>query len=213
VRGALITLEGIDGTGKSTIVRILAEHLKDRDVVLTAEPTKGDVGAILRKRLNEPALETTGPKLFEELFLFMADHADHLSRVVMPSLERGAIVISDRYSDSTVAYQGATLKGAIPDPISWIRSIHYPWNVVPDLTLLFALDPEIAIKRIAARDSSVAKFEREDFLRQVEENFMAMARLEPQRFVLINASEEIDSVAEKAMTEVSRLLDAKSNRK
>jgi len=212
VRGTLITLEGIDGTGKSTVGRMLANSLEDRDVVLTAEPTRGDVGAILRKQLEEPAQEVPVQKLLEELFLFMADHADHLARVVIPALEMGKIVISDRYSDSTAAYQGATLRRAIPevqDPISWIRSIHRPWNLVPDLTVLFTLDPEIAVKRIASREGSAAKFEREDFLRQVEENFILLSRLEPQRFVEVDASRDLDSVAQKALTEVSKFLEAK----
>ena len=148
MKGLLITLEGIDGSGKSTaakyIASMLAEAMPERRLVLTAEPTTGQVGQILRAELartSNTLTDTSAAKQMQELFLFMADHAHHLTNTVLPSLEAGAIVLSDRYADSTAAYQGVTLRGIVPDPVSWIQSIYRPWNLLPDRTLLFILDP------------------------------------------------------------------------
>ena len=145
--------------------------------------------------------EVSKAKRMEELFLFMADHADHLSKIVIPSLQEGAIVISDRYADSTAAYQGVTLRGIVPDPVEWIQSLCRPWNVLPDLTIVFALDPALALRRIESR-ASAEKFERAEFLRDVDGNFRRLAEKEPKRFVLIDASRKIEDVAEEALSQI-----------
>ncbi len=167
--GRLITLEGIDGSGKSTVARELAERLPDllpgRRLVFTSEPTSSEAGRILRAHLAGAEAESPPQLHLEELFLFLADHADHLARTVIPSLNEGALVISDRYSDSTAAYQGVTLRGIVPDPVPWIRDISRPWNVVPDLTMLFVLDPAKACERLVSR-TGLDKFERLDFLKE-----------------------------------------------
>lgn len=207
VRGVLITLEGIDGTGKSTVAGMLAGALKGLGVVQTAEPTRGCAGKILKDQFLAGGTKADGhARLFGELFLFMADHADHLERIVSPALDQGLVVISDRYADSTAAYQGATLRGLVPDPVTWIRGLLLPWNIVPDKTLLFTLEPKIALDRIRARDRSLAKFEREEFLGQVAENFKRLACLEPDRFALIDANQEASKVAEDALKIVTDLL-------
>ncbi|MDM7912951.1 MAG: dTMP kinase [Methanotrichaceae archaeon] len=213
MKGLLITLEGIDGSGKSTVSRLLARSLSQalpgRRLVFTAEPTNGETGKILRARLSLASNwneEVSKAKRVEELFLFMADHADHLSRVVIPSLQEGAVVISDRYADSTAAYQGVTLRGIVPDPVEWIQSIGRPWNVLPDLTIIFALDPALALRRIESR-TSAEKFERAEFLRDVDENFRRLAENEPERFALIDASREIDDVAKDALSLILRKID------
>lgn len=206
MKGVLITLEGIDGSGKSTaageLSSLLHELMPDRRVVLTAEPSQGEVGKILRAQLS--IADETGVSTFrivEELFLFMADHADHLSKLVRPSLDRGAIVICDRYADSTVAYQGVTLRGIVPDPLQWIRDIHRPWNLVPDKTLIFTLDPSQALKRVQSRRER-EKFERLEFLREVDRNFCRLAAMEPERFALIDASRSIKDVADQALAQI-----------
>jgi dTMP kinase len=159
VKGLLITLEGIDGSGKGTaakhIAAWLAETMPERRLVLTAEPTSGQVGKILRAEMArvDGETESSAAKRMQELFLFMADHAHHLTKTVLPALETGAIVLSDRYADSTAAYQGVTLRGIVPDPVSWIQSIYRPWNLPPDRTLLFVLDPKSPCKECSrARD-------------------------------------------------------------
>ena len=212
VLGRLITLEGIDGSGKSTVLRHIASRLREvlpeRRIVLTAEPTAGDVGRILRAELGKSdreGSEASAAMRMQELFLFMADHAHHLTETVIPSLENGAIVLSDRYADSTAAYQGVTLRGIVPDPVSWIQSISRPWNVLPDMTLLFLLEPESALKRMQSR-SSREKFERLEFLRLVDRNFREIAALEPRRFVLIDAGQSEKAVAKEATDAVLDLV-------
>lgn len=209
--GRLITLEGIDGSGKSTalphIARKIAEREPKRKIVLTAEPTSGEVGRILRAGLKEASGdEQASPAMrMNELFLFMADHAEHLDQMVLPSLKVGAVVLSDRYADSTAAYQGVTLEGILPHPVFWIQEVFRPWNAVPDMTLLFLLDPERALKRLGSRPGK-EKFERLEFLRSVEENFRIISSAEPERFVLIDAAQDEESVARDAARAVLDLL-------
>ncbi len=209
MKGQLITLEGIDGSGKSTvslrIVSKLREIMPDTKIVCTAEPTTGDAGRILRSKLSQSNADETPESVMQELFLFMADHADHLERLVLPSLRDGAIVISDRYADSTFAYQGVTLHGVVNDPVQWIQTIYIPWNRCPDRTLLFVLDPEIALERMHSRKGR-EKFEQFRFLQSVDKNFRLLAAQEPGRFVLIDASCDIEIVVETAMNAVLDLI-------
>ena len=212
MNGLLITLEGIDGSGKSTAARHIASRLYDlmpeQRLVFTAEPTNSEAGKILRAQLSQPTEDSkvfSSAMVMEELFLFMADHADHLARLVDPSLKEGAIVISDRYADSTAAYQGVTLRGIVPDPVQWIRSIYSPWNLPPDRTLLFALDPSLALQRLRSRTEQ-EKFERPGFLREVDGNFQRLARQEPERFVLIDASVDAELAATQALQAILDLI-------
>lgn len=222
MRGILITLEGIDGSGKTTILRIISrkllEALPERRLVFTAEPTSGEAGELLRRvHLSKKQAyrdETISScRQMEELFLFLADHADHLAMTIMPALKDGAVVISDRYADSTAAYQGVTLQGIVPDPVSWIGSICLPWNAVPDQTLLFDLDPGLAMERIRGRpssDNSPEKFENIEFLKEVAGNFRRQAKEDPSRFVLIDAKRPMSEVAEDAFQAIINLISAKT---
>lgn len=149
----------------------------------------------------------------EELFLFMADHARHLAETVIPALEGGMVVVSDRYSDSRAAYQGATLREVFSDPMERVRELHRPWSVVPDRTILFSIDPALAVERCLSRgeaDPSAPKgpekFEREEFLRLVAENFKTLARLEPRRFVVIDASRPIAEVLAETVEALAEVL-------
>ncbi len=181
-KGKLITLEGIDGTGKSTVARMLKK--KFPEIVFTMEPTGGWIGKAVKK-----SIESDGDPL-AELFLFTADHAEHIAKVIRPGLGNGNIVISDRYSDSRYAYQGATLGNIIEDAMGFVQDIHRGWTVVPDLTLLFNIDPNIAVLRCGIRGEKT-KFERIELLKKVQENYMKLARDEPRRFVLIDAEREL----------------------
>jgi len=209
VNGKLITLEGIDGSGKSTAIRHIAAKIKEllpkRELIITAEPSDSAAGRILRSEILRATTEKlSSAELMEELFLFMADHARHLADTIIPSLEKGSIVLCDRYADSTAAYQGVTLKGIVPDPVAWIREIYRPWNISPDLTLLFLLDPQISLQRISSR-SGREKFERLEFLHQVDRNFRRLAALDPERFVAIDASLGEGAVAEEALSTILKL--------
>ncbi len=205
-----MTLEGIDGSGKSTAAKHIAARLKDlipeRRVVLTAEPTSGEAGKILRMLLSRPYdHEPFAEERMEELFLFMADHARHLAETIHPFLKEGAIIISDRYADSTAAYQGVTLQGKVPDPLQWIRDIYAPWNVLPDRTLLFSLEPSLALQRIRSRTGR-EKFENARFLQDVDVNFRRLAGMEPQRFRSIDAGQDAQSVAEEALRAILEII-------
>jgi dTMP kinase len=221
VRGILITLEGIDGSGKTTVLRIisrkLVEALPERRFVFTAEPTSGEAGELLRRvHLSKKQAyrdeDISASRQLEELFLFLADHADHLAMTVMPALKDGAVVISDRYADSTAAYQGVTLQGIVPDPVSWIKGICLPWNVIPDQTLLFDLDPGLAMERIRGRQGAEGpeKFEQMEFLREVDGNFKRLAKEEPSRFVLIDAARPMQEVADYTLRSIINIIYART---
>ncbi len=184
-KGKLITLEGIDGTGKSSIAKRLKTTFPD--AVFTMEPTRSWIGKAVKKSIESEA------DPLAELFLFVADHAEHISKVIRPALDNGKIVISDRYSDSRYAYQGATLSHIFDDAMGWVESIHKGWTIVPDLTILFTIDPAIAVTRCGIRGNHT-KFEKIGFLKTVQGNFLKLAKREPQRFVVIDAGRELEVV-------------------
>jgi len=146
----------------------------------------------------EKAIQSDTDQL-AELFLFTADHAEHLAKIVKPALEKGKIVISDRYSDSRYAYQGITLKTHLENPLEWVKNLHRDWTIVPDLTFLFDIRPEVSIQRCGKRGEQ-SKFEKIEFLRKVREIFLRLAREEPERFIIIDASRSPEYI-EKEVTE------------
>ncbi len=184
-KGKLITLEGIDGTGKSSISKMLKKGLTN--AVFTKEPTKSWIGRAVKKSIGSE----TDP--LAELFLFVADHAEHVAKVIRPALEEGKIIISDRYSDSRYAYQGATLSTLFDDSINWIQNIHKGWTIPPDLTILLTIDPNLAVSRCGIRGNHT-KFEKIEFLKKVQENYLKLAKKEPERFVVIDAGRELEVV-------------------
>ncbi|MDV0445068.1 Thymidylate kinase [Methanimicrococcus sp. At1] len=187
--GKLVTFEGIDGSGKSTMLARLQKlnesaplwNSSSVETVFTREPTK----ETLTGNAVYAAIENNVDPL-AELFLFLADHAAHLSDTVRPALDADKLVISDRYSDSRCAYQGATLKDTIPDAFDFVRRLHEPWTIKPDLTFLFNISPEVSCERCKDRGART-KFERVDFLKEVTANFKKLAEDEPERFVIIDA--------------------------
>ncbi len=197
--GLLITFEGIDGSGKTTLSKRVAENLKEKKLVLTAEPTTYWTGEVVKVAINTK----TNPLV--ELFLFIADHAEHVTRLISPALDKGKIVISDRYSDSRLAYQGATLEELILNPIDWIKSIQDEFTVVPDLTFLLDLEPEIAIARLDVRDNKT-KFEKIEFLKKVRANYLAIAKREPRRFIVLDATKSQEDLEKHALLEIRKLV-------
>ncbi len=196
-KGKLITLEGIDGTGKSSIAKRLKSTFLD--AVFTMEPTRSWIGKAVKKSIESEA------DPLAELFLFVADHAEHMAKVIRPALEDGNIVISDRYSDSRYAYQGATLSHIFDDAMEWVESIHKGWTIVPDLTILFTIDPEIAVLRCGIRGNHT-KFEKIEFLKTVQENFLKLAKRESHRFVVIDAGRELEVVEREVESVIKEFL-------
>jgi dTMP kinase len=187
--GKLITLEGIDGTGKSSIANMLKKGFPD--AVFTREPTQSRIGRAVKKSID------SDEDPLAELFLFVADHAEHIAKVIRPALAEGKIVISDRYSDSRYAYQGATLSDDFDDAVAWVQGIHRGWTVCPDLTILFTIDPAVAVMRCGVRGEKT-KFEKLEFLKKVQDNFLRLSREEPHRFVIIDAGAELEKVGHEA---------------
>ncbi|MCZ7401314.1 MAG: dTMP kinase [Candidatus Methanoperedens sp.] len=197
-KGKLITLEGIDGTGKSSIARMLKN--KFPDAVFTREPTHSWIGNVVKRSIESD----TDP--LAELFLFVADHAEHIARVVRPALNEGKNVFSDRYSDSRYAYQGATLSNIFEDAMGFVQGVHRGWTVVPDLTILFTIDPIIAVSRCGVR-GEITKFEKIEFLKTVQGNLLTLADKEPERFVIIDAQQELSQVEKDVELAVNDFLD------
>jgi len=197
MRGKLITLEGIDGSGKSTVAKKLQENpeIKKFKPVFTREPTRGTLTGVA----VEKAIQSDTDQL-AELFLFTADHAEHLAKLVKPALASGKSVISDRYSDSRYAYQGVTLKNRLENPLEWVKNLHRGWTIIPDLTFLFDIKPEISVERCGRRGDQ-SKFEKIEFLQSVRELFLKLAEENAERFVIIDASQSPESL-EKEVTEI-----------
>jgi len=194
--GFFLTVEGIDGAGKSTQARMLAERLRElgREVVETREPGGAAGAEEIRRLLVEGDPERWSPET--ETLLFTAARRDHVERVVEPALARGAVVLCDRYIDSTRAYQGA---GA-PERRDLVDLLHrLTIGLDPDLTLIFDLDPAAALERARARVSDLAedRFERRGtaFQARLREEFLAIAAAEPARCALIDAARPPDAVA------------------
>ena len=194
--GYFLTVEGIDGTGKSTQVRMLAERLRalGREVVETREPGGSPGAEEIRRLLVEGAPERWSPET--EILLFTAARRDHVERVIKPALSRGAVVLCDRYVDSTRAYQGA---GA-PERRALVDQLHrLAIALEPDLTLIFDMDPLAALERARLRltDNDEDRFEKmgQAFQARLRTEFQAIAAAEPGRCALIDATRPPEAVA------------------
>jgi dTMP kinase len=205
VAGLFITFEGGDGSGKSTQSALLTEWLtaQGHTVVHSREPGGTDLGVELR----EIILHRRGyiaPRA--EALLYAADRAHNIATKVRPAIERGDIVIQDRYLDSSVAYQGA---GRVLDATE-VRDISL-WateGLLPDLTVLLDLSAENGRERIAATRDVYDRLEAEknDFHERVRNSFLDLAKAEPQRFIVLDATDPIETIAAAIQTRVVRLL-------
>jgi dTMP kinase len=201
--GRFITFEGGEGAGKSTQVRTLAAALQARglDVVLTREPG-GSAGAEdIRKLLVEGEPGRWDP-LVETLMMFAA-RADHAAKTIRPALERGAVVLCDRFTDSTYAYQGVG-RGLPRETIRRIESIAVP-DLKPDLTLILDLPPEEGLKRAASRHHGENRFEHFDiaFHARLRDAFLDIARQNTARCAVIDSTRDKDVVA----AEISKIVE------
>jgi dTMP kinase len=205
VSGLFITFEGGDGTGKSTQVRLLTEWLAEqgRAVVSTREPGGTEVGTALRDIVLHHRGEVD-PRA--EALLYAADRAQHIGTLVRPALERGDVVVQDRYIDSSVAYQGA---GRVLDAAEIKRiSLWATGDLVPDLTVLLDLPGDVARARLAKEQKTFDRLENEhdDFHERVRAGFLQLAADEPNRFLVVDATQEIDQIAHVIRDRVGALL-------
>lgn len=212
MRGKFITFEGIDGSGKSTQLRLLAGDLRVSgfDVLTTFQPG----GTPLGRRLREAFLETEeNVHPMAELLLFAADRAQHVNFLIKPALSEGRIVVSDRYADATAAYQGAG-RGFDEKTISQVIKLA-TGGLKPDLTLFFDIPIEKAILRANARtDNETVKnknrmdAETTDFYERVRRAYLVIAEKEPKRFKIIEAGGSIEEVHQKVSEVVGKFLKA-----
>jgi dTMP kinase len=199
----LITVEGVEGSGKSTQCARLEQHLSGRglQVVRTSEPDGTPLG--LRVRALFEADGPT-PTPLTQAFLFMAARQEHVTRVIAPALARGAVVISDRYADATVAYQGY---GQGMD-VQTIRELNMlaTGGVLPDLTLVLDLDPVAGMRRIRGR--ALDTFEKMDsaFHRRVRDGYLEIARADKNRVVVLDADRDPDALHADVVRAVDELL-------
>lgn len=208
-RGFFIALEGGEGAGKSTQAKRLAEGLRaeGREVVLTREPGGSPGAEDIRKLLVTGDAARWSP--LTEALLMYAARADHLNVTIRPALARGAIVISDRFADSSEAYQGAG--GGVPlETLNALRAA-VVGNDEPDLTLIFDLSVEAGLARASARGGD-ARFESKgaDYHQRLRDAFLAIAERRKDKAVLIDASQDADTVAEAIRLRVADAMAART---
>ncbi|WP_203905241.1 dTMP kinase, partial [Virgisporangium aliadipatigenens] len=206
VRGLFLVFEGGDGAGKSTQVNLLADALRraGRDVVVTREPGATTAGAQIRRLLLEG--EAVAPRA--EALLYAADRAHHVTTVVRPALDRGAVVISDRYVDSSLAYQGAGRTLPVQE-VAWLSD----WatgGLKPDLVVLLDLDPAVGLRRALSRSGGADLLESESlaFHERVRYQFLDLAANDSGRYLVLDAEREPEHVASVVLERVVELLPA-----
>lgn len=210
--GKFVTFEGIEGSGKTTQIRILEDYLRVRGfaTLLTREPGGTAIGEKIRQVLLNAEFKEMQP--LTELLLYAAARCQHVEEVIRPALAAGKIVLCDRYADATTAYQGE----ARQIDKKFLKEIHQlaTGNLKPDLTLLLDCPVEIGLKRIQERESEIPgqtnldRFEKEkkDFHERVRQGYLKIAQEEPQRVKVIDTLADVQTIHEKIVEEVRRIL-------
>ena len=201
-RGRFITLEGVDGAGKSTHVAWIAERLRARGhaVVVTREPG----GTPLAERLRELVLSEPMDPIAETMLLFAA-RADHVQRVIDPALRAGTWVLCDRFTDATFAYQGGG-KGVAAELIAHLAQVSHD-GLLPDRTIVFDCPYEVSRERLEQTGRVPDRFEREnrEFFERVRQEYLGLARSDPERIRVVDASRPIDDIKKVIEEEISTL--------
>ena len=195
-----ITLEGVDGAGKSTHINFIKKYLTDKNLkyLFTREPG----GTVLGEKLREILLHDEIKPETESLLMFAARN-EHVQEIIKPNLEKGINVISDRFTDSTYAYQSGG-KNVEISKITILKDwVHK--NLKPDLTILFDLPIEVSLKRLKKTNDSLDKFEKEeaDFHKRIRKSYLNLAKKDSGRFKVINSDQNINAVE----TEIYKILD------
>lgn len=204
-RGIFISFEGIEGSGKTTQARLLYDYLykKGLNPVLTEEPGGTDIGREIRKILLSPQHFNMHP--VTELLLYNASRSQHVNEVILPAIKSGRIVITDRFSDSTCAYQGRG-RGLDRDIINRIDEIS-TGGVRPDITILIDVDVNVGLLR-NRKANKVDRIELEEieFHRRVRDGYLEIARQEPDRIRIIDGSKEIEDIHRQVIAEMESIL-------
>jgi len=193
-KGVFLTFEGIDGSGKSSQAKLLAAALRERGhpVVLTREPGGSPGAEEIRKLLVQGDPNRWSPET--EILLFYAARRDHVERTILPALERGDVVISDRFADSTRVYQGA-VRSDLRETVDAIHDRMIGFE--PDRTFIIDMDPDAALARGLARKSGEDRFEDFglDFQHSLRDGFKALAKSAPSRCLLVDGNRPIDEIS------------------
>ena len=190
--GRFIVFEGIDGSGKSSVTKLVATKLAKKDIIITGEPTSTWLGDAVRRSHKE----CSNP--FTEAFLFLADRVEHTAEIKRTVAE-GKTVLCDRYYYSTVAYQAAALEEKVDfDPFDWLLGMNLKISIEPEIVFLLRVDPEIALARVNKR-GKLSKFERLDFLKKVAANYDRLSKI-CKNMVVIDSNGSLDKVIDEVMS-------------
>lgn len=188
MNGNLISIEGIDGSGKTTVIKSLKNIFPNANY--TTEPNDDTwLGQVVRESISKDNRELPQTSI---LFLFLAEHANHVNSVIKPSMKNGDLIICDRYIDSRYAYQSYELENKIDgDTLDWIRTVQeQKWSVMPDTTILLDIPVDTAIDRIS--DNEI--FEEREKLERFRQTYLRIAENEPDRYSVIDATKSPDEV-------------------
>lgn len=192
--GRFITIEGIEGAGKSTQISYIQQYLEkhNKTVVVTREPGGTELSEKIRDLLLTPMPDAMA--VDTELLLMFAGRAEHVAKVIKPALARGDWVLSDRFTDATFAYQGGgrgVSEQRIQQLLEWTLG-----NLKPDLTLLFDLNVELGQQRVKKRNEAIDRFEQEkiDFFQRIRDCYLQIASREPERVRVIDSSQTISAI-------------------
>ncbi len=199
--GLFITFEGADGCGKTTQIELLDKYLREKgfDTLLTREPGAKGLGVKLREILLNYDGEVSP---VAESFLFLADRAQHVDCIIKPALKEGKIILCDRHTDSTVAYQGYG-RNLDLDRINYLNNIA-TIGLKPDLTIVFDIDVETSMLRVGKNKDRMESAGVE-FFNRVREGYLDIAKKEPQRVRVINSSDTIENIHKKVIELVEKL--------
>lgn len=213
MEGVFITFEGVEGSGKTTQIKLLAEYLKNkgRDVVLTREPGGTPIGDKIRAILLDSAHSKMTP--ITELLLYSAGRNQHIAEVIRPALDLGKVVLCDRYADATTAYQGAA-REIDPKIIKELHAIA-TGGLMPKLTILLDCGAREGLRRARSRNESAGmskfegRFEDEEieFHKRVRDGYLKIASAEPNRVKIIDAGKTIEEIHKDVVMEAERILD------
>ncbi|MFO7660592.1 MAG: dTMP kinase [Candidatus Cloacimonadaceae bacterium] len=204
-KGYFITFEGIEGCGKSTQAMLLASALREKgyEVLLTREPGGPAISEAIRKILLDPENYEMLPET--EMLLYMASRSQHTGQWILPALREGKIVISDRYFDSTIAYQGAA-RDIDFDMIETITRFA-TYSTDPELTFLIDVPVEIGLKRIQSRKLDRLEMETADFHQKVREQYLFIASKYASRYNVINGDDMVDSIHQMIILRTMEMID------
>ena len=205
MKGLFVTMEGVEGSGKSTQIALLKDYLqtKGRSVDVTREPGGTPIGEAVRTVLLDPANDAMDS--MAELLLYEAARAQHVAQLIRPALDRGAIVICDRFSDSTTAYQGAG-RGLSKEDMDRLHGLATR-GLVPDLTILIDLPVAEGLSRAKRyRDGDRIELEPEEFHERVRQAFLRLAKDEPDRVKIVDGLLPMEKVAEEIRSHTEAML-------